>query len=403
MRGSRFAWFGVLAMVLLGGCKGFWDASTSTPGSGTYAASGVFFVLNEKTSQLTAMQYAASSAGPSTLTGSPQTLGALPFTLAVAPSGNFLYVSTVGGVYVYSIGSGGALTIANGGAVITQDAAYAMQVDPTGTWLVEVVSGQGTVNAVPISASSGLFDSSRTEKTAELPTVTISQLAMSPANAANPYVFIAMGSGGTAVVPFTASNIAADTNPFGAVGVLKLINTAGADNAVAVDPSNQLLYVGETVAVSPTATQPQTGGLRVFTIGASSTINEITGSPFSTGGLGPSAILPVTSSTGTSLVYVANKAVSGSTDGNITGFSLTTSGTSPTTYSLTSISTIAAGLSTAGLAVDSTGTYILAVNSGGTPDLSTFTFDATTAGKLDAAATAATGTDPVQAVTVVAQ
>ncbi len=394
MRGSRFAWVGVFAVVLLAGCKGFWDTTTTTTsGSGSYAASGVFFVLNEKTSQVTGMQYAASSAGPSTLTGSTQTLGALPFTMAVAPSGSFLYVSTVAGIYVYSIGSGGALTIANGGAVITQDAAYAMQVDPSGTWLVEVVSGQGTVNAVPISASSGLLDSSRTEKTALLPTVTISQLAMSPANAANPYVFIAMGSGGTAVVPFTASNIASGTSPFGAVGVLKLINTAGADNAVAVDPSNQLLYVGETVALSGT----QTGGLRVFTIGASSAITEITGSPFSTGGTGPSAILA-----GTTEVYVANKAVSGSTDGNITGFSLTTSGTSPITYSLTTISTIAAGLSTTSLAADSTGTYILAANSGGSPDLSTYTFDATTAGKLDAAATAATGTDPVQAVTVVA-
>lgn len=394
MRGSRFAWVGVFAVVLLAGCKGFWDTTTTTTsGSGSYAASGVFFVLNEKTSQLTAMQYAASSSGPSTLTGSPYTLAALPFTMAVAPSGSFLYVSTVAGVYVYSIGSGGALTIANGGAVITQDPAYAMQVDPTGTWLVEVVSGQGTVNAVPISASSGLLDSSRTEKTALLPTVTISQLAMSPANAANPYVFIAMGSGGTAVVPFTASNIASNTTPFGAVGVLKLINTAGADNAVAVDPSNQLLYVGETVALSGT----QTGGLRVFTIGASSAITEITGSPFATGGTGPSAILA-----GTNEVYVANKAVSGSTDGNITGFTMTASGTSPTTYSLTTISTVAAGLSTMSLAADSTGTYILAANSGGSPDLSTFTFDATTTGKLDAAATAATGTDPVQAVTVVA-
>ena len=43
------------------------------------------------------------------------------------------------------------------------------------------------------------------------------------------------------------------------MGVLKLINTAGAANAVAVDPSNLLLYVGETVALSGT----QTGGYRM--------------------------------------------------------------------------------------------------------------------------------------------
>jgi len=388
MKLSRLAWLGVAAMGLLAGCNGFWDKAASS--GGTNPASGIFYVLNQKTSQIAAMQFAANSSGPTALTGSPYTLGAAPNTMAISPSGTFLYVSTVAGIYVYSIGSGGTLTIANGGAVISQDAAFAMKVDSTGTWLVEVVSGLGTVNAVPISASSGLLDTTRTEKTAALPTVTISQLAVSPANSTNPYVFVATGSGGTAVVPFTATN----ADPFGTVSNIKALNTAGGANAVAVDPSNRLLYVGETVAITATATQPQTGGLRVFTIGANSTITEVSGSPFPTGGTGPSSILG-----GTLDVYVANKAVSGSTDGNITAFSIVASGT---TYSLTAINTVPAGLSTISITADSTAGYLLAVNSGGSPDLSTFTFDATTAGKLDASATATTGTDPVNAVAVVA-
>ncbi len=384
MRVSRLAWIGMSAMVVLAGCKGFWDAPAST--TGNFTQSGVFCVLNEKTSQVALLQFAANSTGPTALTGSPYTLAAAPLTMAISPSGGFLYVSTVAGVYVYSVSSTGTLTIANGGAVITQDAAFAMKVDPSGTWLVEVVSGQGTVNAVPISASSGLFDSTRAEKSVALPTVTITQLAMSPGNSTNPYVFVAMGSGGTEVVPFTALN----ANPFGAVSNIKLVSSTGGANAVAVDPSNRLLYVGETAALTTT----QTGGLRVFTIGANSAMTEISGSPFPTAGTGPSAILP-----GSTLVYVANKAVSGSTDGNITGFSITLTGT---TFSLTTISTIATGVSTNALDIDSTGTYVLAVNSGGSPDLSTFTFDTTTTGKLVAAATASTGTDPVQAVSVVA-
>ncbi len=391
MKLSRCAWLGVAAMSLLAGCKGFWDQSTSTGGTGTNPASGVFYVANEKTNQVAAMQFLANSSGPTQLTGSPYTLAALPYTMAIAPTGNFLYVSTVAGIYVFSVASNGTLTAANNGAVITQDAAYAMAVDPTGTWLVEVVSGQGAVNAVPISASSGLLDSSRTEKSAALPTITISQLAMSPSNSQNPYVFVAMGAGGTAVVPFTAAN----ANPFGAVTTINVLNAAGGANAVAVDPSNRLLYIGETAAVSGT----QTGGLRVFTIGASSAMTELsgTGYPYSTGGLGPSAILA-----GTDLVYVANRTVSGSNDGNITGFSIGSSGTTTITYSLTSISTIAAGITTMSLAEDSTGTYVLAANSGASPDLSTFVFDATTSGKLDAGPTSATGTDPTQAVWVVA-
>jgi hypothetical protein len=51
---------------------------------------------------------------------------------------------------------------------------------------------------------------------------------------------------------------------------------------------------------------------------------------------------------------------------------------------------------------DSTGNYLLVVNSGGSPDLQAFTFDSTTAGKLDSALTSATGTDPVQASAIAA-
>jgi hypothetical protein len=51
---------------------------------------------------------------------------------------------------------------------------------------------------------------------------------------------------------------------------------------------------------------------------------------------------------------------------------------------------------------ENTGTYLLAVNSGGTPDLNVFTFDTTTAGKLVSYTTASTGSDPVQPVAVVA-
>jgi hypothetical protein len=196
-----------------------------------------------------------------------------------------------------------------------------------------------------------------------------------------------MGTGGTAVIPFTVTN----TNPFGSVSVIKPKNTTtGGATAVAVDVSRPLLYVGETVAVS--GSNP--GGLRVFTIGTNSSMTELSGSPYTSGGIGPAAILPTTN-----YIYVANKTVSGSSTGNIAGFAITTTGT---VYSLTSVSTVSAGVSTVGLAEDSTGTYILAVNSSGSPDLNVYTFDSTTAGKLDSYTTASTGSDPTQPVAVAA-
>ena len=85
MRLSRYAWLGVAAMVLLGGCKGFWDATTTGGGTGTFAASSVFYVANSKTNQVAAMQYLANSSGPTAITGSPYTLAAAPITMAITP------------------------------------------------------------------------------------------------------------------------------------------------------------------------------------------------------------------------------------------------------------------------------------------------------------------------------
>jgi hypothetical protein len=285
---------------------------------------------------------------------------------------------------MYTVGSGGVLTIGNGGSVISTDPAYTMTVDPSGSWLVEAVSGTGTLSAIPLVSTTGLVVTGSSEQTVALDALTVQQLAISPTGSTTPYVFVAMGVSGTAVVPFTAAN----TNPFGAATVIAVKNSAGGANTVGVDPTNRLLYVGETVAVSGT----QTGGLRVFTIG--DTLAEVSGSPYATGGTGPSAILPTAD-----YVYVANKSVSGTTTGNITGFAITATGAA---YSLTAVNTIASGISTVGLAEDSTSTYVLAVNAGGTPDLNAYTFDTTTAGKLDSSLTAATGTDPVQATAIAA-
>jgi 6-phosphogluconolactonase len=242
----------------------------------------------------------------------------------------------------------------------------------------------GILNAIPIVPSTGLVNTALSEKSVTLPAITVQQLAVSPANSTTPYVFVALGPGGTAVVPFTTAN----ASPFGTVARIATISQLGGATAVAVDPTNRLLYLAETVAVSGT----QTGGLSVFSIG--STITEITGSPFATGGTGPAAILPTSTN-----VYVANKAVSGSSTGNVTGYSLTATGTS---YSLAAINTIVSGVGTIGLAEDNTKTYLLALNSGGSPDLNAYTFDTTTAGKLVAALTSSTGTDPVQAVAIAA-
>jgi hypothetical protein len=378
---GKWARLCLVAVPLLGGCKGFFDKTATTTPTGS--SSGVFYVLNQKTSQIAA--YSIVSGTIAVVTGSPYSLGGtVPFAVAISPTGTYMYVSTAAGIYLYNIATDGTLTIGNSGSIIAGDAAFAMQVDPSGNWLIEAVSGVGTLNAVPIVPTTGLLKTGGLEQSVALPAITVQQLAVSPANSANPYVFVALGAGGTAVVPFTTAN----ANPFGTVVRIATVSTLGGATAVAIDPTNRLLYITETAAITGT----QTGALGVFTIG--STITEITGSPYATGGTGPSDILPLSDT-----VYVANKAVAGSSTGNITGFAITATGT---TFSLAAINTIASGIGTIGLAEDNAKTFLLAVNSGGTPDLNTYTFDTTTVGKLLASTTSTTGTDPVQAIAIAA-
>jgi 6-phosphogluconolactonase (cycloisomerase 2 family) len=390
MKLGKRAWLLLLSAPLLisfgTGCSGFWDAPSNSSGGGSTStlSSGVFYVLNQQTMQIAA--YAISSGVLTNISGSPYMLSSGPYSIAIAPNGNFLYVGTATGIFLYSIGSGGALTLANSANVISQDIATTMQVDSTGSWLLEAGPNLAELLAIRINPATGV-PLSTIEQYTLLPAATVQQLTISPDNA---HVFVALGSSGTEDVTFAAGN----TTPFGAVANLAVINPAGAAVSVAVDPNSRLLYIGETAAISGS----NAGGLRVIDY---NTLTEVSGSPYATGGLAPYAIVPTRyGSSAGEYVYVANRTVSGNITGNIAGFAVTTSGT---TYSLTALSsTASAGITPVSMAQDSTGNYMLVVNSGGNPDLQAFTFDSTTAGKLDTAITSATGTDPVQASAIAA-
>jgi 6-phosphogluconolactonase (cycloisomerase 2 family) len=370
------------AAPLLAGCGNFWqNPYTGSGGTGTTTkTSGNFYVLNVETKQIAGFYVNAGTL--TELTGSPYSLASAPIAITVAPNNAFLYVSTVTGIYVYTIASSGALTLGNSSSPISSDPATSMQVDATNSWLVDAVSGSPTLYAIAISPTTGATTST-IEQHATLPVSTIQQVALSPDNT---YAFVAMGSGGTATVPFNAAN----TNPLGTPGNIAVKNTAGAALSVAVDPSNRLLYVGETVATTGT----NTGGLRVFDFPA---FTELANSPYAISGLAPYSILPI--STG-DYVYVVNRQVSGSSTGVIAGFSITdTSGV----YSLTALgSTFTVGTNPVALAEDNTGAFIFAVDFAGSPDLKGYVFDTTNAGYLDAVVSESTGTDPVQASAIAA-
>jgi len=374
----KYGFFLLAAATLLTGCAGFWNApasTTTTTTTTTTLSSGYFYVLDQATDQV--ISYYIDS-GTLTLVNSaavPET----PFAIAVAPNDAFLYVSTLNGIYLYTISSG-VMTLGNASQAITSDPAVAMQVDSTDSWLVET-SGTGTLNAVPILSTTGLLNSSAAVCsnnsvvcTVPLTGATINQLAIAPNNK---YVFVAASTNGTAAFAFTAGI----SNPFASrayATVSPITATTGAALCVAVDPSNRLLYVGEADAGTSSG-----GGLRVFTIGTTGGLTEISGSPFDSGGSGPHAILPKSTN---DYVYVANW--NGTSSGNITGFSITDSSG---TYSLAKLSSkVGTGAEPSSLVEDSEHNFVLAANRLGSPYFDAYFFDTTTAGQLDTTITSST-------------
>jgi 6-phosphogluconolactonase len=341
----------------------------------------VFYVLNQTTKQIVAYSIAS---GTLSQIGSSYTLSAAPYSLAIAPNGGFLYVGTVAGIYLFDIGSSGSLTLANSSKVISQDIATTMQVDSTGQWLLEAGPNLAELIAIHINTTTGV-PTSTVEQSTALPAATINQLVISSDNA---HVFVALGASGTEDVTLAAGN----ASPFGTIANIPVVNSAGAAVSVAVDPSSRLVYIGETAALS---SGTNTGGLRVLNY---NTLVEVSGSPFATGGLAPYAIVPTSyGSSASKYVFVANRTVSSKSTGNISGFSVTTSGTTST---LTSLGVVASGgIKPVSMAQDSTGTYMLLVNFGGSSDLAAYTIGS---GSLTSALTSTTGTDPVGAISVAA-
>lgn len=391
----KYGFILLAAATLLAGCAGFWNAPTSTTTTTvtkTTLSSGVFYVLNQTTKQIAAYYISTGTLEP--VSGSPYNLSSAPSCIAIAPGGGFLYVGTVSGIYLYTIGSGGTLTIGNGGAVVSSDIASAIQIN--GSWLIDAFNpntGSVQLNAIPINASTGAYAGTGVPpyQAFNVTSASVSQMALSP-DGTN--LFVALGAGGTIVVPFTSGN----SNPLGSTArVISPADSGGSALSVAVDPTDRLFYIGETLAVS------SSGGLRVFNYSSLGTgtpravPTQITGSPIASGGLSPHAILPIASG---EYVYVANG--QGNTgSGNVTWFPISVSGT---TYTIAAGSHINAGIVPMGLAEDSDDNFVLAISNGGStasgdPDLDAYTMSS---GALTAAIVSATGTDPVGAVGVAA-
>ncbi|HXR39854.1 MAG TPA: hypothetical protein VN776_12200 [Terracidiphilus sp.] len=384
----------VAAPLLIGfgaGCGDFWQAPSGGGGGTcttncTTATSGNFYILDAGTSP--GIVGASIVSGTLTaITDSPWSIQGTPYSMAIAPNKSFLIVSTTSGVFAFPITNGELGTA----AVVSTDQAYAVQVDATSSWLIEAIPGTGgvTIGAIPIVSTTGA--SNGTEQDVSF---TVTGAAVQPNKMAisgdNSNIFLALGAGGTIVVPFNAA-ATTGTNPLGSkASTIPVANAGGSALSVAVDPgtSPRLFYIGETLADSAGTA----GGLRAFNYSSlgSGTLTQATGSPIVSGGLAPNFILPSKSG---SYVYVANG--QGTSAGNVTGFTITASGA---TYSLATDTSTAAGEQPLGLAEDSTSTFVFEVGSLGSPYFDAYTFDSTTLGQLDSQITSTTAASSIAIV-----
>ena len=359
----------------------------SSSGCTTASSSGNFYILNSTTIS----GYSIVSGTLTALTGSPTSLpsGVTPYSMAVDPTGSFLYVGTSGGIYLYDIGTGGKLTL-DTKVLLSDGSASALKVDSTGHWLLDAsnTTGQPILYAWPISTTNGesTLGNGKSAPGVYLVSsgnVAVGGVAISPDNK---LVAVAAGSE-TETFTFTSgTDFTGATNPISTTFDKR--TAKGVAVSVAFNPGTSFLFIGETGDFSTTN---DSGGLRIIPIASDVLGSEPSASPYASGGTGPHAILAASNG----YVYVANWV--GTSSGNVTAFLLNASTPSLTLQS----NAVATGTEPYGIAQDSSSDFVLVVNNQGSPYFNAFTFDATITGKLDSSLTStSTGTGPIAIVAV---
>lgn len=368
-KSKRWAALPAVALVggILSGCGDFFVPENNGGGGST---TNRVYVTNSLTNSLSGFTVGTNKL--STVPNSPLALGYPPVDATVTPDNAFVYVAGPGAIYVYTINSDGSVTGASGGAAVAIVNVVSLAVSPDGNWLFGLDNTTTVVDEFKINKSTGALTS-----VAAVP-YSVSNAVVAPkmvrVSPAGNLVFIALGTGGDIVFTLNTS-----TGDLVNSEQLSLGSNKTSDNALAINSTGSYLYI---------ARSGDNGGVAVYTIGSGGKLNSITGSPF---GSGPQPFFLVLDSTGKYL-YAANR-----TDSNIYGYAI---GTGSNLVPLSG-SPYTSGSQVNSLGIDSSGKYLLAGAFNGGPDLSMYSFDATTLGKLNLVTSAASGTDPA-GVTAVA-
>jgi 6-phosphogluconolactonase len=384
--GQALAAAAIWTLCLTTGCNGFfvYPGSTAAGGSGS-STSDYVFVANASSTTDSLAVFAVGTGTLTAVTGSPFALGFVPTAVAVNPANTIVYVagsnSTSSVINAYSIAATGVLSLLTTNVVASPEVAIA--ISPDGNWLMALdslgaIANEAAVDEFQIVNSSGLLQLE--------PSTSVGGISADPnSTAARPmdikfspngaYVFAAMGTGGDVVFPFNTSN-----GQFSAPSWLAPITSTTSEQALSVSSDSSQLYI---------ARSGTSGGLGVYTIGAGGGLSPVNGSPFAAGN---QPISVVVNKAGTD-VYLANQL-----DNTISGYGVS----STDAVSVLSPPTDATVSAPKALAIDNSGNYLLVISNNGSPDLTMYSYDTATAGKLDLGASSATGVDPTGAVAIAA-
>jgi 6-phosphogluconolactonase (cycloisomerase 2 family) len=381
------------------GCGSFfvYPGSTGTgTGTGTTGSGDYVYVANGTTQNVAAYEVGTNSL--TAISGSPFPLGYAPTAVAVNPADSLLFIGSNGGINSYSISSTGVLALLSSGVTSGLSNVVSMVVSPDGQWLfaldgVAVNTATGsygvTLYEFQINSSTGSLTATTSggatytgtypiQGPTSPPTPVPSQVAVALVPSGE-YVFVALGTGGTLSIPF-------NTSTGGQASATQYEIPTGssiylANDALAVNTSASVLYVVSS------NTSSQAGTITAYTIGTNGSLTTLA--------TGSTAFQPASvalNSAGTD-IYVGNEA-----SNSITAFNTTASGsTLPVLYTTSGL-----GYVPTGLAVDRSGDYLLAIANGGGPDMTMYSYDSATAGKLDEAASTSTGADPTSPTSIAA-
>ncbi len=381
--------FCLLLLGLTSGCDFFTSQNncTNCTTTGDY-----LYVANAANTNIAGFSVGTNGA-LSVLNNSPYNNGVAAQSLAITPTNSLLYAATTNGIYAYVINSDGSISVANSGSPVAQDVvATSMQVDSTGNYLlaagIGISAGAQAIGIYSINSSTGVLSaltgsplSLYTGNGSTATVVTPTGMLITPNNS---YVYVSLRALGVQVLTLGTGGALSTGNTATFLPPLKT-STSPADYGLASDPNSKFLFVAEINT-----------GLRVLSIGTSGSLNEVSVSPYATG-TGPTGVALDTTG---SYVYVANKG-----SNNISAFTLTAASGKLAVIAGSPFSS--GGQQPIALVNENQKLYLAVINNGtngssGNNDVQIFKFDATTDGKLDPVATATTGTDPTNPTAIVA-